>query len=180
MARMSSALQLEVKTALKRIQEKDKSLGEELGKAVGYAVFPSVGRAALLLGGAYGDGLVFEGNQEIGEASVGQLTFGIQLGGQTFSMVVVFRTPEAMERFKHGRIGFTASATAAIAKSGITGTTDYESDVISKSYTLGGMLLEASLGGQGFRFKPKATLEEPARPRRAPGPRRSVSKRRAS
>jgi hypothetical protein len=68
-----------------------------------------------------------------------------------------------LDRFKRGRIGFTANASAAAGKAAATGTSDYEKDVIVKAYSQGGMLLEASLGGEGFRFKSKSILEA-ARP----------------
>jgi lipid-binding SYLF domain-containing protein len=157
-----NALYEEVTAAMKRIEAKDQELRKELREAVGYAVFPSVGRAGLILGGAYGSGVVFEKGQPIGEASLGQLTIGIQVGGQTFSLVIIFRTKDAFDRFKHGRIAFTANASAAMVKAAASGTADYEKDVIAKAYSQGGMIIEASLGGQGFRFKPKSLLEEDA------------------
>src|SRR3954470_13453123 len=101
-----NALEQEVKAAIKVIKNKDKGVMKELEKAAGYAVFPSVGRAGVVLGGAYGHGLVYEGNQSIGEASVGQFTIGVQVGGQTFSLLLIFRTQDALERFKRGRIAF--------------------------------------------------------------------------
>jgi lipid-binding SYLF domain-containing protein len=168
-----NALIQEVKAAIKRIEKSDKSVLNELKKAAGFAVFPSVGRAAVVLGGAYGRGLVFEEGQPIGEASVGQFTVGVQVGGQTFSLLLIFKTKESFERFKHGRIAFNASASATIGKAAATGTADYEKDVIAKAYSLGGMLLEASLGGQAFRFKPKSILDEQAPPK--PKPERKVS-----
>lgn len=159
-----NALTQEVKAAVKRIEKKDQGIMNELRNAAGFAVFPSVGRASVVLGGAYGHGLVFEGGQTIGEASVGQFTIGIQVGGQTFSLLLIFKTQDAFNRFKRGRITFSANASAAIAKAAATGAADYEKDVIAKAYSQGGMILEISLGGQGFRFKPNSILKEQGPP----------------
>lgn len=159
-----NALEQEVQAALKAIKNKDKAIAKDLEKAAGYAVFPSVGRASLVLGGAYGHGLLFEGNKSIGEVTVGQFTIGIQLGGQSFSLLVIFCTKDALERIKHGRIAFSANASAVIAKAAASGAADFERDVVAKAYSKGGMLLEVSLGGQGFRFRPKATLDHPIHP----------------
>lgn len=154
-----NALHQEVKGALTRVEAKNKGLIEELKKAPGYAVFPSVGRAGLVLGGGYGHGVVFERDQPIGEASIGQMTLGIQVGGQTFSEIVIFKSQPALERFKRGRIAINANASADIVKAAASGTADYEKDVVAKAYSQGGMLLELSLGIQGFSFKAASTLE---------------------
>lgn len=153
-----SAIQQESKGALERIKAKNQGLVKELEQAPGYAIFPSVGRAGTVLGGAYGHGMVYERGEPIGEASIGQMTIGVQVGGQTFSEIVIFRSQEALDRFKRGRISFNANASADVVKAAASGTADYEKDVEAKTYSQGGMLIELSLGVQGFRFKPKETL----------------------
>ena len=159
-----SAIHQEAVGALTRIKAKNQGLSEELGKAAGYAIFPSVGRAGVVLGGAYGHGEVYERGEPIGEASIGQMTLGVQVGGQTFSEIVIFQSQDALERFKRGRIAFNANASADIVKAAASGTADYEKDVVAKTYSQGGMLLELSLGLQGFTFKSKAVLEtQPAK-----------------
>jgi lipid-binding SYLF domain-containing protein len=165
-----NALEQEVNAALKAIKNKDKSIAKDLEKTAGYAVFPSVGRAGVVLGGAYGHGLLFEKNESIGEVTVGQFTIGIQLGGQSFRLLLIFCTKDALERIKHGRIAFSANASAVIAKAAASGAGDFERDVVAKAYSKGGMLLELSLGGQGFRFRPKATLQHPTQPEPKPEP----------
>src|SRR5688500_4629562 len=85
----------EVQATLKRHEAKDPGLKQFLKKAYGYAVFPSVGKAALVVGGAYGRGLVYERGKLIGYATIGQLTLGVQLGGDTFTEVLVFESRES-------------------------------------------------------------------------------------
>src|SRR5881409_1208705 len=106
----------DVQAALKRLNAKDPGLKQFLKKAHGYAVFPKVGKAALVIGGAYGRGEVFEQGKRIGFATIGQTTIGLEIGGDTFSQLVVFENKEALERFKRGRLAFTASASAVLVK----------------------------------------------------------------
>src|SRR5437868_5865824 len=80
----------EAQATIKRLQSIDPGLKSLLRKAHGYAVFPAVGKAAAVIGGAYGHGVVFERGRPIGYATLAQLTIGIQLGGDTFSELIVF------------------------------------------------------------------------------------------
>jgi hypothetical protein len=154
------ALHEEVVATLTRLKNKHPELKPALEKSAGYAVFPSMGRASAVLGGAYGRGEVYEDGKPIGIASLGQLTLGVQVGGQTFSEVVFFKSQDALDRFKQGRIAFTANASAVIVRAAASGTTDYESDVTAKAFARGGMLLEVSLGGQRFKFTPQEEEKE--------------------
>jgi hypothetical protein len=159
MATTTLALRKEVSATLKRLEKKDPGLKQLLNKAHAYAVFPSVGKAALVIGGAYGKGLVFEKGRPIGHATIGQTTIGVQVGGDTFSEVVVFESKEALDRFKKGKLAFAASASAVLVKAGAAATADFEKGVAVFAYPSGGMLLEASIGGQKFKFKPMGEEE---------------------
>ena len=143
----------EVKAALKRLKAKDPGLKQMLKDAYGYAVFPSVGKAALVVGGAYGRGAVFEQGKLIGFATIGQTTIGVQVGGDTFSEIVLFEDEQAMERFKEGKLKFAANASAVLVKAGAAATNNYEKGVQTLAYSRGGMMLEAAIGGQKLKFK---------------------------
>jgi lipid-binding SYLF domain-containing protein len=125
-----------------------------LGKAYAYAVFPSVGKAAVVLGGAFGKGEVFERGKLIGYAAVAQLTIGVQLGGDTFVEVVVFESKQALERFKQGRTAFAASASGVLIKATASAAADFEKGAAVFVHGEGGMMLEAAIGGQHFAFRP--------------------------
>jgi lipid-binding SYLF domain-containing protein len=142
----------EVKATLKRLKAKDPGLRQLLKDAYGYAVFPSVGKAALVIGGAYGRGAVFEQGKLIGLATIGQTTIGVQVGGDTFSEIVLFEDEQALERFREGKLKFAANASAVIVKAGAQATNNYEKGVQTLAYSRGGMMLEAAIGGQKFRF----------------------------
>jgi hypothetical protein len=139
---------------IKRLGEKDRGLGQMLKKAYGYAVFPAVGKASLVVGGSYGRGAVFERGKFIGHATLSQLTLGVQVGGDTFSEILVFENKEALDRLKKGKMSFAANASAVLVKAGAAGTKNFTNGVAAYAYSRGGMLLEAVLGGQKFSFKP--------------------------
>src|SRR5688572_6245602 len=146
-------LEVQAQAALKRLQAKDPGLKQFLKDAYGYAVFPNVGKAALVLGGSYGRGVVFEQGEMIGYATIGQFTIGVQIGGDTFAELVVFKDEGALERFKQGKVRFAANASAVLVKAGAAATANYEKGVTVFAYASGGMLLELALGGQKFNFK---------------------------
>ncbi len=145
-----AAIHEEVNGALARLKAKDRGLEGTLKQAYGYAVLPSVGRASLLLGGARGYGEVFEQGKPIGFTRVTQMTLGVQVGGQTFTQLLLFGSKEALETFEHSPLAFNGNLSAAFIR-GASGTTDFK-NVTAHAYSRGGMLLEASLGGQKFRF----------------------------
>src|SRR6478735_3153886 len=150
----------DVAATLKRLEAKDPGLKNLLKKAYGYAVFPSVGKAAVVIGGAYGRGAVYEQGKLIGYATIGQTTIGVQVGGDTFSEVLVFESKESLDRFKKGRMAFAANASAVLVKAGAAATADFEKGVAVFAYASGGMLLEAAIGGQKFKFLPKEKVEQ--------------------
>lgn len=145
-----AAIHEEVAGALARIKAKDQGLEGTLKKAYGYAVLPSVGRASLVLGGARGYGEVFEQGKPIGFTRVTQLTIGVQVGGQSFTQLLLFGSKESLEAFKRSPLAFNGNLSVAFIR-GASGTTDFK-DVTAHAYSRGGMLLEASLGGQKFRY----------------------------
>ncbi|MEA2734664.1 MAG: hypothetical protein QOE14_1115 [Humisphaera sp.] len=145
-------LRKRVEATLQRLERKDPGLKNLLKKAYGYAVFPAVGKAALVVGGAYGRGAVFERGKMIGYATMAQMTIGVQIGGDTFTEILIFHDREALKRFKSGRMAFAANASAVLVKAAAAGTSNF-SGVTAHAYSDGGMLLELSLGGQKFKFR---------------------------
>lgn len=156
---LEAAIHEEAAAALNRLQSKHADLKSQIEKSYGYAVFPSVGRASVVLGGAYGQGEVYESGNPVGFATLSQITVGVQVGGQTFTEVLIFHNKKSMDEFKkRGKVGFSANASAVIIKAAATATSKV-ADMEARAYSLGGMLLEASLGGTKFMFIPP--LEKP-------------------
>ena len=113
-----AALVTEAASRWQQMRTADPALGALVQRGHGYALFPDVGKAGLGVGGAYGRGVVYERGQHIGYSDLTQGTVGAQVGGQSFSELLVFETKAALERFKAGRFGFAAEASAVVLKSG--------------------------------------------------------------
>lgn len=143
--------------------------------AYGYAVFPTIGKGGIGIGGAYGKGQVYRGGQVTGTTKMFKGTIGFQLGGQAFSEVIFFQDKRAYDEFTSGSFEFDAAASAvaitagAQAKAGTEGTsasagvegpgaqaeTEYRKGMVIFVRTKGGLMYEAAIGGQKFDFKPK-------------------------
>jgi lipid-binding SYLF domain-containing protein len=140
--------------ALVHLIERDETLRDRLDRAAGYAIFPSVGKATAVLGATYGRGEVYERGRLIGYAALVQVTIGVQLGGDTFIELVIFDRPEALKRFKEGKVAFAANAAAVIVKAGVAATRSSPPGADVQVVTEGGLLLETALGGQKFLYRP--------------------------
>ena len=92
---------VEVENTLNRFR-KSEGLSMFFEKAEGYAVFPSIKKVGIGLGGAFGKGQVFQDNKLIGDTSVKQVSIGFQLGGQAFSQIMFFKEKRDLERFTNG------------------------------------------------------------------------------
>jgi lipid-binding SYLF domain-containing protein len=120
----------------------------------GYAVFPGVGKGAIGIGGAYGRGEVFEQGKRIGTATLTQGTIGLQLGGQAYSEVVFLKDKRALDMFKGDTLELSAQASAVAIKAGGSADADYDDGVAIFTMAKGGLMFEASVGGQKFDFLP--------------------------
>src|SRR5690348_4458992 len=91
-------------SALSKAQSEDPGLNNLLNSSAGYAVFPRIGKGGAGVGGAYGHGLVYENGQPTGYCDMTQASVGAELGGQEYTEIVVFKTPEALQNFKQGHL----------------------------------------------------------------------------
>ena len=133
--------------------KKISSLKTYFKKARGYAVFPNVGKGGIGIGGARGKGEVFEKGKVIGSTSLTQVSIGFQLGGQAFSQIIFFKDKKSLERFTEGNFEFGASASAALISEGANASADYSDGVAVLTYSKGGLMYEASIGGQKFSYE---------------------------
>ena len=138
--------------ALKEFKNKD-SLKPYFKKARGYAIFPNVGKGGIGIGGARGKGEVFEQGNVIGSTTLTQLSIGFQLGGQAFSQIIFFKDKKSLERFTEGNFEFGASASAALISEGANASADYSDGVAVITFSKGGLMYEASIGGQKFSYE---------------------------
>jgi lipid-binding SYLF domain-containing protein len=132
----------------------DPELSRLFDSAVGYAVFPTVVKGAVGVGGASGSGIVFEKGKAVGKASLTQATIGAQAGGQNYSEVIFFETVPALTDFKKGALAFAAQVSAVAASAGASKNVKYQKGVAVFTIGKGGLMAEASVGGQKFSFEP--------------------------
>ena len=144
--------------------------------AYGYAVFPTVGKGGLGIGGAYGKGRVYRDGKVTGKTSLTKVSVGFQAGGQSFSQIVFFQDKRAYGEFTSGSFEFDAAASVVAITVGVqtkTGTegasagasagpaigvqakTSYRKGMAVFVHTEGGLMFEAAIGGQKFNFKLK-------------------------
>ena len=124
-------------------------------KAHGLAFFPEVTKGGAGIGGGYGRGVVYEQGQHIGYADITQGSMGLQLGGQTYSELIVFENKAAMDRFKQNQLDFGATASAIIANTGAAKNARFVDGVAVFVRPITGAMAEASLGGQRMRYEAK-------------------------
>jgi lipid-binding SYLF domain-containing protein len=120
--------------------------------AYGYVIFPNVGKGGIGIGGAVGNGVVYEGGDIIGKAKLTQLSIGFQFGGQAYREVIFFESKEDLDRFKEDKIEFSAQASAVAVTAGASANVKYSDGVMIFTQLKGGLMYEASIGGQKFNF----------------------------
>ena len=160
--------------ALKVFKEAGAS-GTFFDSAYGYALFPTIGKAGLGVGGAHGKGRVYAGGQHVGDTSMTQLSVGFQLGGQAFSQIIFFQDKRAFDEFTGGNFEFSADASAvaitagASASAGTAGSSAgasggkhdattvgaYNKGMATFTVAKGGLMYEAAIAGQKFTYTPK-------------------------
>ena len=155
--------------------------GQFFDTAYGYAIFPTIGKAGFIIGGAYGEGRVYAAGQFVGTTSMTQLTAGWQLGGQAFTQIIFFQNQTAYQEFTTGNFEFSAQATAVAVTAGVsadasttgglaagasggrndatTAHSGYRRGLAVFTIAKGGLMFEAVLGGQKFSYTPLAQAQ---------------------
>jgi len=131
----------------------DPSMENLFKHAAGYAIFPNVGKGAVGVGGAAGKGAVYQKGMTVGTAQMVQVTVGAQAGGQAYREIIFFENRDAVDRFMKNKVEFSGQASAVAVKAGASANANYRNGVVVFSQEKGGLMLEASLGGQKFTYK---------------------------
>jgi lipid-binding SYLF domain-containing protein len=148
-------MELSVAQAIITAKEKDPSLAAWFDDAYAYAVFPKVGKGGIGIGGAYGKGIVIRGDSTVATTSLSQLTIGFQLGGQVYSEFVMFKDKTAFDHFARGNFEMGAQVSAVAITVGASADVNYDGGVAVFTITEGGLMYEATVGGQKFKYKAK-------------------------
>jgi lipid-binding SYLF domain-containing protein len=143
----------DTKTAKASFIKADPSMENLFKHSAGYVIFPNVGKGAAGVGGAAGKGALYEKGAPVGTAQMVQVTVGAQAGGQAYREVIFFENRDAVDRFMKNKVEFSGQASAIAVKAGASANANYRDGVVVFSQEKGGLMLEASLGGQKFTYK---------------------------
>jgi lipid-binding SYLF domain-containing protein len=149
-----AALKADTKATIEKFKARDPSIQWFFDNSRGYAVFPSIGKGAWWVGGAYGRGVVYQDGDPVGWCKVTQGSIGLQFGGQAYSEIVFFQDEATVESFKASKMQLSAGLSAVALTAGAAGKAKYQSGVAVFVVPQGGLMVEAAVGGQQFDFQP--------------------------
>jgi lipid-binding SYLF domain-containing protein len=147
-------LQEEVPTTIANFKGADSTIGTFFEKSAGYAVLPRIAKGGFIVGGARGTGLVYEKGKLIGHVVMSQASIGAQIGGQSFSEVIFFENADALKTFQNSEFTMSAQVGAVAASEGVAKNAKYQQGVAIFTLARTGLMAEASVGGQKFKFTP--------------------------
>jgi lipid-binding SYLF domain-containing protein len=153
-------LTAQVNEAVAIFRDKDPEIKQFFDKSWGYAVLPKVFKGAIWVGGAYGKGEVYEQGKMVGYCDMKQATLGFSLGGEYFREIIFFRDKSDLDAFKAEEYTFSAQVTGVAATAGAAAKADYKSGMAVFVTTDKGLMVDASLGGQKFKYIGNIFLED--------------------
>ena len=146
-------LKSDAQDALAAFKKANPDLETTLSNAAGYAIFPNVGKGAWILGGAAGNGVVYEKGQVAGYAELRQIDIGFQFGGKAFRQMIVFKNQQALDKFKEGNFEFGGTASAVIWDKGKGKALTFEDGAGVAIMPKAGAMAGISVGGQEFDYR---------------------------
>ena len=132
-------------------KETDPDISKFFNSSYGYAVLYSVGKGGIGVGGASGKGTVYKGGAPVADVRMTQVTVGLQLGGQKYAEVIFFEDEDHYEHFVGSNYEFSAQVSAIALKEGASADAEYREGVLVFTMAIGGLMFEASIGGQKFK-----------------------------
>ncbi len=140
--------------AVAALIKENPSLRTFFDKSAGCVVFPNIGKGGFIIGGAGGNGVLYEYGKHKGRASIAEFSVGPQIGGQSLMEVIFFERKSDVDKFKESKYQFDAGISATALKSGVSLDAKYTDGVAVFTQTKGGLMAEVSIGGQKFKYKP--------------------------
>ena len=144
----------ESSTAKTAFIKTDPSMVALFESSYGYVIFPKIGKGGFIVGGSGGDGILYEKGESIGVVKTGQVTVGAQIGGQAYREVIFFENEDALGRMKASKMEFSSQISAVAVKSGVSKNAKYTDGALVFTQDLGGLMAEATVGGQKFKYTP--------------------------
>lgn len=130
----------------------DKGVEELFNTSAGYAIFPNVGKGAYIIGGASGNGVVYQNGTAVGYSNLKQVDVGLQVGGKAYREVLFFKTQEALEDFKDGEYELSGNASAVIIEKGKSKTIKFQDGIAVATMPKAGAMVGVSVAGQRFGY----------------------------
>lgn len=140
--------------AKKEFIKMDKALESQFNNATAYVIFPNVGKGALIVGAASGNGAVYKSGKLVGMASMTQLDIGAQIGGEAYSEVIFFNSEEAFKKLKNNELELTSQVAAIAVEEGVSLNTKFNDGMAVYVLPKAGLMAEVSVGGQKFEYQP--------------------------
>jgi lipid-binding SYLF domain-containing protein len=142
------------KEAKEEFLEGDWQMKKHFSEAYGYVIYPNVGKGGIGIGGAAGNGVAYEQGEMVGMAKLSQVSIGFQWGGQAYREVIFFESKKEMDRFKENKVELSAQVSAVAVTAGASADAKYVDGVMVFTMQKGGLMYEAAVGGQKFKFNP--------------------------
>ena len=149
-----SDLEASARQTLRDMTLRQPSIQQVLNTSAGYVVFPRIGEGGVIVGGAYGQGVLFEGGRRTGFVKVEQASVGAVLGGKSYSEILVFRDREALRDVKDGEYELRADADVVVLTAGAAATTTFKGKVVAFVLPVGGLMVDVSVAGQRLQYVP--------------------------
>jgi lipid-binding SYLF domain-containing protein len=149
------ALMQDSRDAQTAMSQADQNVQELFDTAAGYAIFPNVGKGAYIVGGASGNGVVYENGSLIGYSNLKQVDVGLQIGGKAYREVIFFENQDDLDDFKNGEYELSGNATAVIVEKGKSKTISFQDGVAVATMPKAGAMVGVSVAGQRFGFTPR-------------------------
>ncbi|MUH38237.1 hypothetical protein D9O36_20505 [Zobellia amurskyensis] len=143
-----------------KLQKTNYGLDQFFKNSSGYVVFPNVGEGALIVGGASGNGVLYEKGKAVGMADLKKVDVGLQAGGQALTEIIFFETEDALNEFKQGEFELSAEATAIALKKGVAANANYDDGVVVFAKPKKGLMADLSVGGQKFNYTDMENIDK--------------------
>jgi lipid-binding SYLF domain-containing protein len=153
-------LSMQVDEAIGLFKARDPGIQTYFDRSYAYAVLPKVTKGAVMVGGAFGRGQVYVGGAMAGYCTMSQASLGFSFGGQYFREIIFFQDKTAFDRFTMDDFTMSAQVTAVALTSGAASKTDYQFGVAVFIVPDQGLMVDASVGGQKFRYEPTFILRD--------------------
>ena len=131
----------------------DFKMGEHFENAYAYVIIPNVGKGGIGIGGAAGTGVLYKNGNRIGIIKLTQVSIGFQFGGQAYREIIFIENKDNFNKIKNGKIKVAAQVSAVAATEGASANAKYDEGIMIFTMQKGGLMYEAAVGGQVFKFK---------------------------